>query len=736
MADSTPQWQGPLELSTGKILKPLEPPLKSTLAVLEAVEAVLEALLALIKAFMMDLLNPIRAIIALLLSAIRAIINQIRATGFSILLIRPNFKNPDLRAVFNSVSGAYPAFESKVIGKFFDTSDSGRPAYTDGMYAAQLILYLGEDSPGDLIRELFALLSLINHPMRNVGLAAPANVKVSPVNTSGEPVAQFWKLFSSKMSKALVVEWKMPTSAAGIGSPTLIGQISSSLPSFNMGQKFVIERTTEDSPNGQPIYMTVDSKTKGVRVANTTKTFNIPSVTTKVPVREQDGSVFKFYQKRMKTSNLSYFGGLTGTYRYIDKDPTLEYGKAYYYRVRAYMGTIDEIYFKASNTSDIKKMFKAQGNQWIANYGRNAVMGRPSPSIRGFVPGQKSGNEIFDPYDNLRDVIKVAFLLNFDLPPSRQGETAKQVEQKTGWGTLSSQAGKIGPWKKAWPKSTDFIGSTPTKIKLPVHMAVNRVVNPILEVIYAQPQLITLLSNKWTAVKPMVDRVLEMVPTYTWTLYGILGDVTDSTYTKVNEYLAKESPFVGAIDGPGAAKQTVVGPLPISNSLGATVEERAALADFIRLAMSVTDTSGGYLQWYSMTIGDLFPAFIPFLFDFEQFILLLLKALNSAIKEITDIIETLLQRVRDLEQLVRAIISLIELLSIKIKVSVLYSVTENGVTGLVEQIVSSENKPYDPSRPYGLHSGLVMTAGGPGKGFTKAIEALAFILTFGQVKTL
>jgi hypothetical protein len=105
------------------IFKPLKPPVQGVLTVLETVEAILEALLALIKPFMLDLLNPLKALIALLLAAIRAILNQIRSSGFAALLVHPDFNAPSVEGILNSVSGAYPRFESKVIGKFYDQGD-------------------------------------------------------------------------------------------------------------------------------------------------------------------------------------------------------------------------------------------------------------------------------------------------------------------------------------------------------------------------------------------------------------------------------------------------------------------------------------------------------------------------------------------------------------------------------------------------------------------------------------
>jgi hypothetical protein len=119
------------------------------------------------------------------------------------------------------------------------------------------------------------------------------------------------------------------------------------------------------------------------------------------------------------------------------------------------------------------------------------------------------------------------------------------------------------------------------------------------------------------------------------------------------------------------------------------------------------------------------------LYDFEQWILALLKALNSALQEIADIIETLLQRIRDLEQLLRAIIALLEMLNIDLTVSALGVTGNNGVEDLVQGLLASEDKPGD--LPFGVHSGYVFTAGGPGPGFTKALEALAFLVSGGKL---
>jgi hypothetical protein len=615
------------------------------------------------------------------------------------------------------------------------------------------ILYIGAESPADLLSEVIALLDLIKHPMDDVGLAAPVDLKVSTPTQNGGPATQFWQLYqkvTGTTTPKLVLEWKMPTSAAGIGSPTLVGQIAASLPSYNLGQKFIIERTDATHPTGEYVYAKFDSKTQGTRVARMAAKYNIPSVSTKIAVKERGGGAYKFFRTRRKADNITYLGGVTGTYRYIDTD--VEEGKIYYYRVRTYMGKLNDLYVRndyITTPDDARENFVKQDSQygWVVNYGKNVVMGKPSATVKGFVPLSMSDSDIFDLYKDLLNSVLAALLLNFELPYPTADDNSTVIYQKTGWGTLSVIAGQIGVIKYDNNTSDSFV-------KFPfLKPTIRRIVNPIVEKIRTKPQLMMRLGKLWAAgVKGTVEKILGAVgyeftvagmggvKSYSpdnqttgtvkshWGLFGVLGDVTDKTNEEILSYLEKENPRYAEIPGKAYDGPLPLLPGPASAGISVSVDERNDLADFLRLALSIGPVN--YLQWYSVTIGDLFPAIVPFLYDFEQWILALLKAIESALKEITDIIETLIQRIRDLEQLVRAIIALIEMLNIEVSVSSLWVSGTDGVNSLIQGLMDSQNKPGD--KPFGLHSGLVMTAGGPGPGFTKALEALKFLLTVGS----
>jgi hypothetical protein len=116
------------------------------------------------------------------------------------------------------------------------------------------------------------------------------------------------------------------------------------------------------------------------------------------------------------------------------------------------------------------------------------------------------------------------------------------------------------------------------------------------------------------------------------------------------------------------------------------------------------------------------------MFDFEQFLLSLLKAVNSAVQEITDIIETLLAQIRSLEQILATILQIIDIFDVAVNVSLLVSgpTTNGSAASLVQDLINSSNKPGDS--PFGLGSGVAMTFGGPGESSIAAFNAIKFIL--------
>jgi hypothetical protein len=720
-------------------LAPLKPPLQAVLTLLEVVEAILEALLAIIKAFLLDFGNPLKALIALLLAAIRAIINQLKATGFSILVVHPDFSRQDFAQVLLSASGSYPRFESKVISKFYDSSDVFRPQYPPGSSVAMLVFYIGTDSPGDLLLQLFALLRLINTPTVVTALPAPVSVKVNPVRKSGSPVANFAGLFDPEvLQDSLVVEWQMPENPGGTGALGFVNSMVSFYNSFRF-PNFIIERS--ETPQGELVEKEVNTAVEGKSIKAVTTKYKLASPNTKVQVREPNGTVYRNFKKKIKVTGADLVAGaFTGTYRYIDKDG-LQPGTPYFYRVRAYFGDPTE-YLGCEDANAIisnSNVVPKSTNQPIIKYGNNVVMGPVSQVVRGFCPKLPGGATGFNPYEAVNDAVRAALLLNFELPAPSDDADDFEIEQRTGWSTLAAAGGQIGPIKAAFNTSDKLSENFLFKA------TARRLANSSLTNLLSQQRLLKMLAEQWNeSVAKTVDKVLgtkgEVVKDdgsrvsgdrqgagFTWTLLGIVGGITQESDSQIRAYLSEEQGYT-------SGQKKLPGPYPTSvhfvdgEDVSVSGEERRLLSEFLRTALISLSGETSYLSWYSVTVGDLFPAFIPFIYDIEQFILALLKALQSALAAIEDIILTLIRKIQALEQIVESILALIDLLNINVRVSVFGTVSTNGsADSLAQALLESENKPA--TSPFGLHSGMVMTFGGPGEGFIAAFKALAFILT-------
>lgn len=701
---------------------PLKPPLQSVLTVLEVVEAILEALLSIIKAFSLDFLNPLKAIVAIILAAIRSIINQLKSTGFAVLLVHPDFSQSDFGGVLHSVSGAYPAFESKVVAKFHDTGDVFRPTYPQGSAVAMFVLYIGASSPGDLMGQLFALLAFLKHPKVLSALPAPVNLKVKPVNKSGAAISRFKKLFDSDLDKALQLEWHMPMAPTGGNAPGFVNAMVSFYDSFRF-PNFVVERSS--NPQGATVSADLKSQTAGPGIAAQQKRFNFAVAETTAIVREMGtNNPLKHFETKFPISTTSGLleGSLTGTYRYLDNSfQDGDRGKTYYYRVRAYFGDPSN-YLGAKSTSDYNALVVDDGhNKKIYKWEDGVTMGNPSPIVRGYVPRARPGGSggVFSLYDDIYRAVKVGILLNFEFPPATAQDSAHRRDQKTGWGTLSLVAGQLAPLKASYKTSKDL------KDSFLFQVACRRIANQCSVALYSKPPLADLVASKWANGAQKAVVTVEQ-STATWRFVGIKSGFTAGAKAKLESYLALEDGY--------KAGSPITGPFPITDltpdnpdKTGLGVDQRQALADFLRTALIPLAGQSKYLSWYSVSIGDVFPAFVPFIFDFEQFILAILGAVKGALEELIDIIQTLISKIQQLEAILQTIIGILNLLKINVTVSILGVVNSNGsADSLAQALLSSENKP--DSSPYGLHSGMVLCAGGPGEGAIAALKAIAFIL--------
>jgi len=723
-------------------------PIHGMLSALEALEAILEALKDLVKAFLFDLSNPIKAIVQLLLAAVRALINQIKSAGFNLLFISPDFSRKDFSSILQSVSGSYSGFESKVVYKFHDINDIFRPRFPPGSSVAMIMFYLGSDNPAQLFIQINSLLSLIKLPTPITTLPAPVELTVKPVLKSSSTVAitqsivnKFSNVFDGNFDQALVLEWRMPTTTGGAVVPGFLNSLVTFRNAFRF-PNFLIERS--ESPTGESIEIPLNSQTVGKVMEPLVTKYGFPMPSTNVTLREENGEAYKHFIDKIDVPTSSLLdGAFTGSYQVTDVTG-LKPGVTYYYRVRAYFGDITE-YIKTITADDLKAkknslIFQNQ-NQWIIRYGKDTVMGAPSPVVRGTVPFPSTGVTKFDPYNSIYKAVQVGLLLNFELPPAQATDSKTPVatsstlisltrqDQKTGWGSLSVAGGQVGFLKR------DSTTSNELKNNRVFKYTARRIANQVLTNLYSNTQYTDLLFGLWNdGVQSIVNKVLNAP--IVWNFIGIVGGFSESDIVRVNNYLDKESAYASKRNKDGSGNITLDGPYPSSQftiddlDYAVNAESRIKLSQFLRSALAAMSGQASYMSWYSVTIGDLFPFTYSFIFDFDQLLLSLLKAVDSAVKEIEAIIDTILQKIRDLEAILHAINTLISLLNIKLTVSVFVDSSTNGsAESLVQSLINSGDKPSDSQS--GFYSGMVMTFGGPGEGSLAAFKALKFLLTLG-----
>lgn len=719
------------------LLNPIRVPIKSTLVALETLESILEALLAIVKAFFQDIGNPLKSIISLLLAAVRTIINQIKSSGFSILLVHPDFTRQDMSSVLQSVSGPYSTFESKVVTKFFDQSDVFRPQFTSGSAVAMIVFYLESNNPSTFLSQLYALLKFIKHPTFKEGMAAPVEVKVNPILNSGDVVSTFRGLFDGDIKDGtLAVEWRMPTTNTGSQSSSFVNSLVSLYNTFSI-PNFIVERS--ETPIGDVVELNLNTPTIGSINDSTIKKYGLSNPTNTTFLVEENKNVYRdFAKKRIVSGSDLLQGAFTGIYRFIDGDG-LTPGQVYYYRIRAYFGDVAGYVatksandFKGSNKEGSSALVRTDGNTKILRFPNNSSVSGASTIVRGFVPRKRAGSNDFNPYDTIYRAIQAAILLNFELTQPATQVTAFRQKQRTGWGSLASIGGQVSPLKIA------FNTSEKLKNNVVFKTIARRLTNNCLNNIYSQPQLMNRLHNLWSGgnkddasnggVAGTVRKILET--SIVWYLIGTKGGIKSNTEDRIDKYLSAEDGYVNG--------KPLKGPLPINpykinnETFFVSEDSRRDLQEFLQAALSLTNGPTSYLSWYSVTIADLFPSFIPFIFDFEQFMLALLKSVDTALKNLDSIVSTILQKIKALEQVIKSIDVLISLLGVEAKgISVLATSNLNGsAQSLASSLIESTNKPPDLND--GLHSGMVMVFGGPGEGSLAAFNAIKFILTVGK----
>jgi hypothetical protein len=461
--------------------KDLLEPARSVLETLVVYLEILKALLDTIQAALVDFGNPIRALVEALIKMIEELILSLMATG-----AHGYFDVPDLAKdpQFAGYLGGWPAFLTRFEASLNDAQDYNRPQPRQGSTTSGFVLMVTEGpDPLAMYYKLKALLEFFGKSFEMPRLLAPTNFEAFPVGSSGDPITALAKLFSDGPIKAIELKWDLPTSQS-VGDPGFTDMIAKTVGEF-VPPAFLIERATirpvqmvdgskdpslktvsaaADAGDLDLAFMTSNDETTVGQVVKLDPTgFGDPRAPTKfvlrkAPLVDSYGEPFiKFnHYFVVDAASLTSIAGQSGTYRWIDSD--VEEGLTYWYRVRAFHGTL--AYSESSKMIQFKQAVASteQGRkilEWPSADGGKILMGQASGILEATVPTTISSAE-FDVMDLVARTFTLAYSLDFHAPSNynapgawtSDGYPATGVPSSAyGQGTLENYADSISSYR-------------------------------------------------------------------------------------------------------------------------------------------------------------------------------------------------------------------------------------------------------------------------------------------------
>jgi hypothetical protein len=407
---------------------------------------VLKAILDTVKVFAVDFGNPIKAIVEALLTLVLDLFETLRRTGvYGWFDVPDPLKDPN----FNRFVGGFPAFVTRFKAGLYDPRDPNRPQPIAGATQGGFTIIVADaESPNALIKFMGVLLRFFSKEFITPRYPAPANFKVLPVKVTptgaGDPIVSLSALFQEQPT-SVAVEWSLPPTESP-GDPGFSDLIQSFSKVF-IPPKFLIEKSEVNPIVGKVDIADInDADAAGQVTAEVVSEFRANGmggkVTRTVALRDFYNDPFLKFQKYIVVdathSTTTFILGQLGTFRYIDTD--VEQNKVYYYRVRAFSGSLrldgDRLFFSTTDP-DVNVIDTNPYIAWPRVSGSDEpIMGKASPVTPIMLPTYPAQ---FDVIETLKRLFQTAFSLNFHLPP--EDDTA------VGVGSLTQLAGALSSFR-------------------------------------------------------------------------------------------------------------------------------------------------------------------------------------------------------------------------------------------------------------------------------------------------
>lgn len=709
---------------------------------------ILKAILEMIKAFLIDFGNPLRMLVEALMKLIRDLFEALKRTGLYAYFDIPNpLDDPN----FSKIIGGYEAFTLRWAGSLLDGLDHNRPQPIEGALTGGFIMIVVEaQGVGQIISLILAIMAFFGKRAAFPRFLPPANLRVLPCGQKGDPILAVESVFASQC-ESIILEWSLASSTPS-AKPSVTGLAASVAQEF-VPTQWLIERAEEpltqeividpmkndsqlDSNLVGPVMMNL--KTKGLDPRN----INKEMVRRQRVVDIYGDPVIKFNRAYVLDTNSGFISlllGQLGTFRYIDNDVLFD--KVYYYRVRAYMGSIDYgskgVRWKGPLVPDVAKKGQYYLPWPVVNPKKNHLtMGRASPIVRirlAKIPDK------FDVIENLRRLFLTAFSLNFHLPldPSiftlgPDGNFLHGDYHFIGMGSLESEGGLViglpyGPHIGSKSPAAAYTGTDGMPWQeLPARFQAAR-----LATRYGGFMLEAGSSVIEGFRKLMQDPLPAKRITTTWP--GSKPAAPPATieklifaFTKVNLDQSKAGTIASRIS---EVNPTGTVDRATAKAYGDAFEDDAVRLNVLAAVNYVKALGFGGVppDWERMSIlRDLIPWSGQILYDLLAMIQALLDAINGIFDEIKKFIDLLIRKINVLEDFIRYLIELLKfILSLEFDAFLLAVPQISGDTSAWIQTVQTAGGDHPKGGPGSYSAGICLAYLAPDiSGFTKAFGAI------------
>lgn len=687
---------------------------------------ILKTLLETVKVFLVDFGNPIRALIEALIAQIEQLFEALKRTGVYAWYDVPDpTKDPN----FNRFVGGFPAFVTRFKAGLYDPRDPNRPQPIPGFSTSGFTIIVADaESIIGLLHLISVLVDFFGKKFLKPQYLAPANFKVLPVGDKGDPILSIVRL-AQEQPKSVVIEWALPptTVPGDPGFSDLFGQIAVDF----IPPRFLIEKSEINPAVGEvDVSNLSDANAAGQVVATLPTKFELrgkPGVPVKHKVRltdEYHDPFFKFQKYIVIDPSHSagtFWLGQLGTFRYIDNDVELE--KTYYYRVRAYSGSLKISGTTINFETKTDVIESAPFIPWPGTDPSSPpVMGKATPVAPIRIPTYPAD---FDVVENLNRLFQTAFSLNFHLQPPKD---VPLEDFDIGKGSLTSLASPltsfeaiplVGPWASSLTgvsavQVTSKFQRDPATGKLPT-MPWNTFM-----VTYNSARLATIVAgamlqaNSAVAFKALME---GFYPKGT-------PNVDKLTATNISELIFE---ITGVQDEEEAGQKAVqdAGDLYGDAYGNAKVRENVlAAVDFCK-AFTLGGTPPDWIQ--ISVLRDIIPWSGQLLYELLAKMQALLDAYSGVIDELKAFIDLIVRKIDTLEQFLEYLISILDfVLSLSLGFYILSVPETGGDTNEWASLIDNAGGTPPPSGPGGYTGGVAFAYVGPDVGPYVAAFKLIF----------